>query len=85
MQPCDPSLGKGVHQPENMVLGSFLRMMSGERLVTMCHMGMISRFFKVAFGVMLGRFFVMEGCLLMMFGSFAMMICTLFHMGNTGA
>ena len=28
--------------------------------------------------------FVMFGCLLMMFGSFGMMVCILFHMGRLG-
>jgi len=54
-------------------------MMSGKYLVTMCDMGMITRFFEVAIGVVFGRFFVMLGRLLVMLGSFGMMICTLFH------
>jgi hypothetical protein len=64
------------------VLASFLCIMSGKHVVTMCHMGMKTRFFLVAVGVMFGRFFVMFGCLLMMFGSFGMMVCILFHIGR---
>jgi hypothetical protein len=69
----------------NVVLGSFLRVMSGKRPVTVCDMGMISTFFNVAFGIMSGCFFVMVGCLLMIFGSFGMMVCTLLHRREKGA
>ena len=63
LRELDPVSGKGLHH----AYGSFFRFFNGEQVVTVCHMGMITRLFMVSVGIMLSRFFVMVGGVRMMF------------------
>ena len=50
-------------------------MLSGMQVVTMCEVGMMASLFMATTGIMLGRFFVMVGCMFMVLRRFCMMFC----------
>lgn len=57
------------------VLGRFVVMMLGIHMVPMRSVRVVSAFFMLAFGMMLGSHFVVLGGVLMMLGGVVMMIC----------
>jgi hypothetical protein len=59
------------------MLCGFFRMVSGMQVVTMRDVGMMPGLFMAPAGVVLGRFFVMAGRMLMVFRRFCMMLCAL--------
>ena len=60
------------------MLCGFLRVVIGVQVVTMRGVGVMTGFFIVPACVMLGRFFVMSGCVFIMLCSFSMMFCAFF-------
>jgi hypothetical protein len=59
------------------MLCGFFCMVRGMQVVTMRDVGMMSGLFVATAGVMLSRFFVMAGCMFMVFRRFCMMFCAL--------